>query len=90
MAVQGARVTVGTTPTLLSGTPTDNSAGSRLTVRNPSGTTAVALGGSTVTAAAGYELPAGAVVQFTLGDGESLFGVVTVGTVDVHVVRTGV
>lgn len=90
MAVQGARVTVGTAPTLLSGTPGDSVSGSRVTVRNASGTTAVDLGGPAVAAGAGYELAAGGVASFALDAGEGLYAVVGLGDAPVHVLRTGV
>ena len=90
MALEGARVSVGTTPTLLSGSPGDSTSGSRITVRNPSATVAVDLGDSTVATGAGYELAAGAVATFTLDPEDPLYGVVVAATQSVHVLRTGV
>ncbi len=89
MAVNQDQVVVGTTPTLLSGAPGDAVSGSRIQVRNSSGTTSVFLGGPSVTTANGYELPAGASVAITLNEGESLHAVVVVGTVTVHALRAG-
>lgn len=88
--IANARVTVGTTPTLLTTTETDTMAGSRLLVRNSSATASVFLGGSGVTTANGYEVPSGASVSLVLDSGDALYAVVGVGTIDVHVLRIGV
>lgn len=88
--IRHARVTVGTTPTLLTGTEGDTYSGARLHVRNISGTVSAFLGGSDVTATTGYELPVGGVLDVTLDAGETLYAVVAVGTVRIDVLRAGV
>ena len=89
MAVQAARVTVGTAATLLSAAEADTCAGSRLLVRNSSATTSVFLGGAGVTASTGLELPSASQVPWTLDLGEALYAAVVVGTVVVHVLQGG-
>lgn len=54
------------------------------------GTATVYLGGSGVTAAAGYPLGAGLHMSFPLDSTDGLFGVAATGTVEVRVVETGV
>lgn len=88
MAVSSSVVSVGTTATKLSPDPTDNQAGSSVAVNN-TGAATVYLGGSGVTTSAGFPLAAGGQIAVDLG-GESLYGIVTTGTVSVTVLATGV
>lgn len=91
MAAQGARVSVGTTETELTGAQTDTIAGQSVVVKLPSAATAsVFLGGTGVTTTTGFELTAGSSISMDLGQGEQLFGIVATGTQTVHVLRTGV
>ncbi len=88
MAVEPARVTIGTAAVLLSGgSDRDDVSGHSVLVR-PSA--AIRVGGPAVTAADGYELPGGAEYAFDLGPRDFLFGVVATGTVAVDVLRMGV
>lgn len=82
MALTAARVSVGTTPTLIVSADAD---GQHVTVRNSDGVAAVVLGSPTVTALNGYTLPATASITLELPAGETLYGIVAAGTVDVHV-----
>lgn len=83
----GQRITVAATPTLIVEKGNDPSP---FLIRLPSGASDVYLGGSDVTTAAGYqwvqtEGPIGA----ELFGGEALYGIVTAGTQEVHVLRRG-
>ena len=85
MAVVGARVTVNTTATLIA---SEAAAGPNVTptlIKNP-GASAVYLGGSGVTAAAGFELAAGEVVAIDLS--EDMYAITASGTQVVHVLST--
>ena len=67
----GSRVTVSTTPVALN---TAGVGGTTLLVKNTSAN-AADLGGSSVAAAAGFDLAAGASVVLTLGPGEVLYAI---------------
>jgi hypothetical protein len=90
MTVQGSRVTVTTTATLLAdATGTDSVTGVRVTVKSPSGAQIVDLGGPGVTAGAGLALEAGNILTLELGPGDALYGIVAATTQAVHVLKTG-
>lgn len=86
MSVSGRRVTVTTTATLLS---TATVSGQSIAVTNK-GAAAVDLGGSTVATGAGYSLAVDATASTDLDPGEELYAIAASGTVDVHVLETGV
>lgn len=90
MAVEGERVTVGTSATLLSKAESDLVRGSRVKIKVPAALSAIEVGGSGVTAGAGYELPSGEDMTLVLDPGEEIYGIVSSGTVEVHVLRQGV
>lgn len=64
--------------------------GARVLVRNRHATVSVSLGGSTVTAAAGYELLAGEAVSLDVDSTEKLYAIAASGTVTVHVLEGGI
>lgn len=90
MAVVAASITVGTAATQLSSTTDDSAFGHGLLVKVPAGGQTVFLGGSGVTAAAGYPLAAGESFTADLTPGDALFAVVAATTQAVNVLRTGV
>lgn len=79
-AVVAARVTVGTTPTLITRTSSDLGP---VLIKN-AGTVSLYLGGPAVTTATGYELGASETVSISLAANEEVYGVVGTGTVVVH------
>ena len=87
MAVKGAVVSVGTTPTLLAQAPAEETqGGEQLTVYVKIGGTTVDLGGPTVASGSGYQPTTNSVVgPLSLGNGEALYGVAASGTVNVQV-----
>jgi hypothetical protein len=95
MAINGTRVTVGTTATLL--TPTgftnpisSNQQGISLLVQNPSSVT-VFIGGSDVTTTGyGFALAVNQSIAVDLQSDELLYAVVASGTQTVNVLRQGV
>lgn len=87
MAARGIRVTVATSATKLNGASSDSVAGQSFLVRNR-GAASVFLGGSTVTTAAGYELLADE--SLALDVNEDVYGICASGTVECHVLETGV
>lgn len=90
MAVSAAVVTVGTTPTLLTGSESDALLGSHIVVNNTSAVT-VYIGGSAVTIATGFPVAAGVTtVRFELGPNEAMYGVVAAATAAVAAIRVGV
>lgn len=92
MAVKAAPVSVGTTATLIAAASDSAaaSAGESVAVGNNDSSVTVYLGASDVTTGTGLPLPAGALMAVELGVGESLYGIVGAGTVDVRVLRAGV
>lgn len=84
MAVTGARVTVGTTATLIAQADAD---GVSVAVRNADATVSADIGGSGVVSGAGYLLLAGSSVSFDLDAGESVYGIVASGSIVAHVLR---
>src|SRR5262249_61296188 len=72
MAVTGARVTVSTTAVALNSAPTE---GQVLIIRNNDGANAADLGGSGVTAGAGFSLVAGATITLPVSAGEQVFAI---------------
>lgn len=91
MAINQARVSVGTSATLLDNfTETDSVRGTALVVQNL-GTASVYLGNASVTTSTyGYELKANSSLSVTLQPEETLYGVVASGTVTVSVLAQGV
>lgn len=91
MAISQARVSVGTTATLLDNfTETDSVRGNAIVVQNL-GTASVYLGNASVTTSTyGYELKANSSLAITLQPEETLYGVVASGTVTVNVLAQGV
>lgn len=96
MAVEHARVSVGTTATLLSTSVTPGASmptvAHSVAVQSPSDASAsVFIGGSGVTTSSyGFELTAGSAIAFDLAAGESIYAVVASGTETVNVVRLSV
>lgn len=90
MAVQPARITVGTTATELTAPTTDAAYGSSILVGGPTVTVTLYLGDAAVTAATGWPLAAGATLPITLDAGERLYAAVATGTTVVPVLRQGV
>jgi hypothetical protein len=89
MAVAHGRVVVAATATSLASAARDRD-GFTVVVQNPSGGSAVFIGGSGVTTTSyGYELAAGGVLTVELKRDEAVFGVVTTGTTTVNVLRVG-
>jgi len=79
-----ATITVGTTPTLLVAAAT----GTRTIYLHVIGNTAVYIGGATVTTAAGLATEKHtSPIPIILRDGDSLYGIVASGTVDMRVLR---
>jgi hypothetical protein len=79
-----ATITVATTPTLLVAAAT----GTRTIYLHVEGNTAVFIGGATVTTAAGLATEKHtSPIPITLRDGDSLYGIVASGTVDMRVLR---
>lgn len=87
MAVVSSQKSV-STATLLTTTPTDDSAGSSILVTNRHATVSVYLGPSIVTST-GYELKAGESVSVDLNPGETLYAIAASGSVSVHVLEVG-
>lgn len=77
MSIQ-TRVTVGTTPTLVA-TNTHAIARARVRMKNI-GTAIIAIGGSDVTAANGFEVAISGEESFDLDPGQSLYGIVAAAT----------
>lgn len=90
MAIASAQISVGTTAELLSTTERDSRSGSALAVQNTDATADLYIGAADVTTATGFKVPAGTTVTLDVEPGESLYGIVASGTVDVHVLRTSV
>ena len=96
MAIQGLRVTVSTTATLLtSTTPSDsvfyNQKGQTVLVQNPSSTVTVYVGGSDVTSSIyGYSLAPLDILSIDIDSGEGLYAAVATNTQQVNVLRKGV
>jgi hypothetical protein len=84
-AIVATRVTVATTATLLY---TAATGGSNVLIRNPAGGASVYLGAAAVTTATGFELVAGDAVTLPLGPSDPVYGIVTTGTVIVHVMES--
>ena len=77
-------ITVGTTPTLLMAGAT----GTRTIYLHIVGNTAVYIGGATVTTTAGLATEKHTTpIPIVLRDGDSLYGIVAAGTVDMRVMR---
>jgi hypothetical protein len=88
MATKAARVTVTTSATRLDVPDTDSREGSTLVVRCSAA--ALFVGGADVTAATGYEIPAGDAVALDLSGNDVLYAVVATGSAVTHVLRAGV
>lgn len=88
MAVDGRRVTVGTSATRLDTADTDSVSGKSITVKPD--TTAIDLGDDTVTSGSGFEVAGDATLTVDLASGEELYGIAASGTVTVHVLESGV
>jgi hypothetical protein len=78
--VIAARVTVTTSPTIISQNSSDVGP---LLIKNK-GAASVFLGGASVTPETGYELEAAEAVSITLGSNEAIYGIVASGTVVLH------
>lgn len=90
MAITAARITVSTSAVLISAAETDTVSGSTLIIKNTSAN-AADLGPAGVTAAAGFDLAAAAVVQVTLPPGEALYAIRSAGAdATIAVLRIGV
>ncbi len=90
MAVVGKQVAVGTSPAKLNSPSSgagDPTQGSSLVVIAPA---VVSLGGPTVTATAGFVVPASLPVAVDLGTGEDIYAVAASGSVTVQVLEVGV
>lgn len=84
------RITVGTTPTLLTSAEGDPTAGSSFLIKNI-GTQTIYVGDETVTTADGYPLGVGEFISADLrGRRDDLYGRVATTTNEVRVLRTGV
>lgn len=94
MACKGVQITVGAgSPVQLNtiaGDSGSSTTGARCLVRNRHASITVALGGSDVTAAAGFALLAGEGVAIDLDVGEKLYGIAASSTVTVHVLEGGI
>lgn len=86
---KASRPSVGTTPTLIAQADAVN--GACIVIRNPDGVVSVHLGGSDVTTNTGFTLGPGLTSPaLTLAPRESLYGIVSVGTLTVHALTTGI
>jgi hypothetical protein len=90
MAVKTAQITVGATPTALSGSETDKplADGMSIAVKNASQFT-LYVGGPDVTTTSGWPLGAGEKESYDLGPRDALYGVVASGTITVATLRVG-
>lgn len=89
MALAGRRVTVTDVATRIDAADSSNASPRSLRVTN-AGAAAIDIGGSGVTAGAGYSLAAGASIDITLDYRESLYGIAAATTSQpVHVLETG-
>lgn len=89
MSAVGSRVSVGTTATRLDTSTAGGMGRSSLALYN-AGTVDVDLGGSTVTAGAGFALPSGRSISVDVLSGDAgLYGIVASGTATVHVLQVG-
>jgi archaellum component FlaG (FlaF/FlaG flagellin family) len=86
VAARASRLTVTTTPVELTGADQGQSSGSSILVQ--AGSVTVYVGGSTVTAADGFPIAAGATLTLDLDPGELLYAVAASGSTTVHVLRT--
>ena len=86
MAVSSSAVTVATTATVVS---TGGSSGGEAVSIYNNGAATVYLGASGVTTADGYPLAAGEHIAVDLERGESVYGIVASGTVEVRVLEAG-
>jgi hypothetical protein len=89
MTLNARRVSVGIAAIRLDSADADSRADKSIAITN-AGAAAVDLGGSDVTSGAGYSLAAGATITLDLGSSEQLFAIAASGTVDVHVIETGI
>lgn len=89
MAVKHSRVTVTTTAAAVSTQTDDPRADFSATLRN-AGTASIFIGGSTVTAANGFELPAGASLSVDFRAGDVLHAIVASGTQRLDIIWSGV
>lgn len=87
MSVLGGRVNVTAGTVAIVGSDADQVS---VLVRNTDSAATVDIGGAAVAAGAGYRLLAGAAVAMDLYRGETLYGVVSSGTVVVDVLESGV
>jgi hypothetical protein len=89
VAVRATRVTVGTSPTALTGSTTDYHTGQSALIRNR-GSVAVFIGDGSVTTSTGFQLDAGEAIPADLFEGETPYGIVASSTAVCHVLETGV
>ena len=88
MAIKSAVVSVTTSATQLNSADADGIAGESVVIAN-AGASSIFLGGSAVTAAAGFPLAAGATIALTLDGGENIFAITASGTVSTNVLTQG-
>lgn len=86
MAVVAAQVAVSTTATKLSAD--SDGGGASLLVQAPNGAT-LYVGGSTVTSAAGFPIPAGQTLSVDLPSFDELYGVLASGSGTASILRVG-
>lgn len=90
MAIAHARISVGTTATLLEQARAGDPTGELVLVQNPDAAKTVYVGGPGVTTSAyGHALGPAAVLSLPLDSGEAVYGVVATGTATVNVLIQG-
>lgn len=93
MAIVQGRVTVGTSATSIAAPLTQNygsgahKVATNVSMKVPAVGQSVFVGGSTVTAANGYEIVAGASIDINMDGDDELFGIVAATTQVVHILR---
>lgn len=90
MALKTAQISVGSTPTQLTGVDLDHRDGNSIAVQAPSSANLYIGGDGTVTVSTGYLVAAGASVALDLNAGEQVWGVLSTGTGTAYILRTGV
>lgn len=86
MAIIADRVTVGTTPTLIT---TGTVGASWVSLHVPTGGNTIYIGGSNVTASTGLELPKGSLNTIWIAEADKLYGVVANSTEVIMVFSSG-
>ena len=88
MAIKSAVVSVTTSATQLNAPDADSQAGESVVIYN-AGASSIFLGGSAVTAAAGFPLAAAATIAITLDGGENIYAITASGTISTNVLTQG-